>query len=78
MSTTTIDVREAQTRLPELVSSVASGAEIILTRNDWPIARLSPLSVVAMNRIAGLHSESMWVSPDFNDPLPENYWTGEA
>ena len=48
------------------------GCYSILTKNDWPIARLSPLNVVAMNRIAGLHRESIWVSPDFNDPLPEN------
>ncbi|CAG0966934.1 hypothetical protein GPROT1_01255 [Gammaproteobacteria bacterium] len=78
MTPTAIDIKEAQTRLPELVTSVAAGAEIILTRNDRPVARLSPLSVGAMNRIAGLHNDSMSISPDFNAPLPENSWTGEA
>ncbi len=34
MTTKTIDVHEAQTRLPELVSSVETGAEIILTKDN--------------------------------------------
>ena len=72
MTPTAIDIKEAQTRLPELVSSVANGAEIILTRDNLPVARISPLSVVAMSRIAGLHPASIWISPDFDEPLSDN------
>ena len=78
MTTKTIDVHEAQTRLPELVSSVATGAEIILTKDNTPVARLVPLAVTATKRIAGLHTGSIWVSPDFNEPLPDSFWMGEA
>ena len=74
MTTKTIDVHEAQIRLPELVSSVATGAEIILTQDNTPVARLVPLTVAAVNRIAGLHSGSIWISPDFNEPLPDDFW----
>lgn len=78
MTTQTVDVREAQSRFTELVSSVTSGTEVILTQNNLPIARLTSVNVAAMKRVPGLHSGSIWVSPDFNDPLPENFWTGEA
>ena len=78
MTTQTVDVREAQSRFTELVSSVSSGTEVILTQNNLPIARLTPVNVAAMKRVAGLHHGTIWISPDFNDPLPENFWTGEA
>ncbi len=78
MTTKTIDVHEAQTRLPELVSSVETGAEIILTKDNTPVARLVPLAVAAMKRVAGLHAGVVWIGPDFNEPLPDTFWMGEA
>lgn len=78
MITKTVDVDEAKTRLPELLSSVETGAEIILTKDNTPVARLVPLAVAAMSRVAGLHAGSSWMSPDFNEPLPDNFWMGEA
>jgi antitoxin (DNA-binding transcriptional repressor) of toxin-antitoxin stability system len=78
MITKTVDVREAQTRFPELLSSVTGGTEVIFTQNNLPIARLTPLNVAAIQRVAGLHHGSIWIGPDFNDPLPDNFWTGEA
>ncbi len=76
--TTTIDVHEAQARLPELVSSVETGAEIILTKDDAPVARLVPLAAPAVSRVPGLHAGSVWISADFDEPLPDAYWAGDA
>jgi len=28
-------------------------------------------------RIPGLHAGLVWISPDFNDPLPDEFWLGE-
>jgi hypothetical protein len=28
-------------------------------------------------RIAGLHQGQGWMSPDFNDPLPDSFWLGD-
>jgi hypothetical protein len=39
---------------------------------------LTPLNIAAMQRVAGLHNGSIWISPDFDAPLPDNFWTGEA
>lgn len=28
-------------------------------------------------RVAGLHAGQWWMSDDFNDPLPDEFWLGE-
>jgi prevent-host-death family protein len=78
MTTKTVDIHEAQTRFTELLSSVTGGTEVIFTQNNLPVARLTPLNVAAMQRVPGLHHGAIWISPDFNAPLPDNFWTGEA
>jgi antitoxin (DNA-binding transcriptional repressor) of toxin-antitoxin stability system len=29
-------------------------------------------------RVLGLHAGKMWISPDFDDPLPDEFWLGEG
>jgi prevent-host-death family protein len=36
----TVQINEAQSRLMELVTSVENGEEIVITRDDKPVARL--------------------------------------
>jgi antitoxin (DNA-binding transcriptional repressor) of toxin-antitoxin stability system len=38
----TVDLKDAQTRLPELVESLNAGGEIIIEANHTPVARLVP------------------------------------
>jgi len=76
MLTKTIDVREAQTSLKELLPLVAAGTEIIFAEGGTPIARLAPIALLTTPRVAGLHAGAIWISDDFNEPLPEEFWTG--
>ncbi len=78
MLTKTVDIREAQTTLQDLLSLVRAGAEIVLTEGTTPLARLVPLSVSTTPRTPGLHSGAMRTSEDFDDPLPEGFWTETA
>ena len=39
---TTLTLEEAKARLDELVEQLAPGEEIVITRNDRPVARLVP------------------------------------
>jgi len=73
MHTETVDIQEAQTRLPELVSLVLAGTEVILTEGATPRVRLVP---VAKPRIAGLHNGAITTSDDFDAPLPDDFWLG--
>jgi prevent-host-death family protein len=74
METETVDVGEAQARLRELLERVNAGVHIILSENEKPVARLVPVS----GRIAGLHAGSIWTSKDFDEELPDGFWTEET
>ena len=76
MQTKTVDVHEAQTHLVELLSLVSAGTEIILTAGSTPLARIVPMASAPMPRVAGLHPGAIWTSEDFDEPLPEDFWTG--
>ena len=76
MVTKTVDITEARSRLPELLGLVIAGTEVIIVSGEQPLARLSPL-MPGQKRIAGLNEGAAWVSEDFDDPLPDEFWTGE-
>jgi antitoxin (DNA-binding transcriptional repressor) of toxin-antitoxin stability system len=67
----TIDIRSERTDLENLLSLVAEGTEVLLTDGDTPVARLIPVG----KRVAGLHAGAIWSSEDFDEPLPEEFWT---
>lgn len=74
MLTKTIDIKKKPPDLQALLSLVADGTEIVLTENDTPIARM----VQAGKRVAGLHSGAIRISDDFDEPLPDEFWTGKT
>jgi antitoxin (DNA-binding transcriptional repressor) of toxin-antitoxin stability system len=76
MQTKIVDVQEAQTHLVELLSLVSAGTEIILTAGSTPLARIVPMASAPTPRVAGLHPGAIWTSEDFDEPLPEDFWTG--
>lgn len=78
MLTKTVDVQEAQKNLQGLLSLVSKGTEIVLTQGTIPLARLVPISLPSTPRVAGLHTGAIWTSEDFDEPLPEDFWTGTA
>jgi len=78
MLTKIVDVCEAQMSLKELLSLMVEGTEIVLTEGSTPLARLVPIESLTTPRIAGLHAGAIWTSDDFDKPLPEEFWTGEA
>ena len=78
MKSRTIEIREAQFHLAELLDQADSGTEIILTLEDHPRARLVPIMPSTSQRVPGLHAGSMTTSPDFDAPLPDEFWAGDS
>jgi antitoxin (DNA-binding transcriptional repressor) of toxin-antitoxin stability system len=74
--TETVDVEEAKERLPELVSLALEGNEVIISEGDRPVARLVPFSGTGRGRVADLNKGEIWMSDDFDDPLPDEFWMG--
>jgi antitoxin (DNA-binding transcriptional repressor) of toxin-antitoxin stability system len=73
---TTIDVRELPARLDEALAIVSSGHEVLLTDGVTPRARLVPC-IGPGSRVPGLHAGAIQAVPDFDAPLPEDFWAGQ-
>lgn len=63
-----INVHQAKTHLSRLLERVAKGEEIIIARNNQPMAKLVP--VVGKERRPGRLKGKIRISPDFDAPLP--------
>lgn len=65
-----VNMHEAKTRLSELVRLVEKGEKVVLARNGTPVAELVPPKP-PKKREGGFLKGQVWISPDFDDPLPE-------
>ncbi|MEP7223399.1 MAG: type II toxin-antitoxin system prevent-host-death family antitoxin [Actinomycetota bacterium] len=65
-----VNMHEAKTRLSELVRLVEAGEKVVLARNGMPIVELVPAMKPAKLQ-GGIWAGKAWISPDFDDPLPE-------
>jgi antitoxin (DNA-binding transcriptional repressor) of toxin-antitoxin stability system len=74
MVTKMVDIRNIKPELKEMITLVEEGTEIIFLDDDTPVARLVSLR----QRVAGLHPGAIIVSPSFEEPLPDEFWTGNA
>ena len=79
-----VPVKEAKATLTALLRLAEAGERIVLTRNGKPVADLVPheapkLQGSLLDRVEAWHKENGtdlskgWVSPDFDDPLPEDF-----
>ena len=76
MSSKTVDIYDTETSLSELVSLALQGNEVIIAEDDKPLVRLIPISESKKLRTPGLNRGEIWTSEDFDEPLPESFWTG--
>lgn len=76
MDKKTIEIQEAPAYLKNLLSVVSTGTEVILTEGNTPVARLLSIESTSTPRIAGLHQGTIWISEDFDAPMPETFWVG--
>ena len=78
MLTKTVDVNAAEISVKELLSLVQVDTEIVLTEGGIPLARLVP--IVSGNELpkAGLHPGAIEIGDDFDEPLPDEFWTGST
>jgi prevent-host-death family protein len=71
MSTVTLE--DAQARLGELIAKLAPGEEVIITRDEKPVARLvaQPPPTAEPRRPGTLKGTVLYMAPDFDAPLEE-------
>jgi len=78
METLTIDIKQSNATVSDLLALVVGGNEIVLEEGGKALARLSPIPEPPPSRIAGLREGQGWVSEDFDDPLPDEFWAGRV
>jgi antitoxin (DNA-binding transcriptional repressor) of toxin-antitoxin stability system len=66
-----IDITHAQNQLPQLMQNALQGEEIIITRNNQPILKLSQISSTPKRRHRGSAKGQIKIAPDFNAPLED-------
>lgn len=78
----TVSIREAKDRLPELARLAEAGETVTVTRNGKPVADIVPHkrkggidfeAAARFMRERGYDPKGMWIAPDFDDPLPEDF-----
>jgi prevent-host-death family protein len=69
------NMHEAKTQLSQLVERALMGEEIVIARKGKPVVRLTPLEET-QRRPFGLYEGKIWVSDDFDAPIPEDLLEG--
>ncbi len=64
-------MHEAKTRLSSLVRLVEQGERVVIARDGVPVAQISPYEVAATPRQGGQLRGQIWISDDFDAPMPE-------
>lgn len=74
--TKTVNINEIS--IQTVITSAKNGDEIVLEENGKPIAKITPIveveEIKPKQRIAGLGKGTMWMSEDFDDELPDEFW----
>jgi antitoxin (DNA-binding transcriptional repressor) of toxin-antitoxin stability system len=67
-----ITLEEAQAHLAEWIDKLIPGEELIVTRNDQPVAKLARTTSSHWPCRAGSAKEQiLWIAPDFDAPLED-------
>lgn len=70
-----VNVHVAKTHLSRLLERVEQGEEILIARNGKPVAKLVPIEAPGKRPI-GLYKGQIWMSDDFDEPLPWQIFPG--
>ena len=65
------NIAEVKARFSELVEKALAGEEVIVARDNRPLLKLVPLGAKSRPRTPGTARGQIWMSPDFDDRLPD-------
>ena len=71
MMNVTIELAQAEVQLAKLIQEVVGGAEVVITCNGQPVARLVPPVEAAPDRVPGSAKGLFVVPDDFDAPLED-------
>jgi prevent-host-death family protein len=66
-----ITLAEASQHLPELIEAAINGEEIVITKDEQPVVKLTPISPVKRHPLFGSAKDLITISDDFDEPLED-------
>ena len=76
MTTETVNIYEAKTRLSQLVDKAASGEDVVVSRHGKPLARITRLEPPRRRIRFGILKGKIRIARDFDAPLPDDALAG--
>jgi antitoxin (DNA-binding transcriptional repressor) of toxin-antitoxin stability system len=69
---TTVNLDDAKARLPEIISGLNPGEQVVIVKNGEPLAMLTRSRPDQWPCVAGSAKDIQhWMAPDFDAPLEE-------
>jgi prevent-host-death family protein len=68
----TVPIRTAEATLSRLLARVEAGEEIVLVRDDKPVAKLVPFTSPVSKRKPGVLKGKISIGPEFFESLPDD------
>ena len=66
-----IELTAAKEQLAFLLDTAIGGTEVIITENNQPLVKLSPLATAKPPRPLNTAAGQIWMSDDFNDSFED-------
>jgi antitoxin (DNA-binding transcriptional repressor) of toxin-antitoxin stability system len=73
--TINVSLAEANNQFLDLIQRIKAGEEVLVSESGISIARIIPI-VNQRPRVPGQDKGKIFISPDFNDPLPPDILDG--
>ena len=73
MSTKRVSLTEASGHLAELIDAAGRGDEIVIESEGRPPVKLVLVKPTRGKRVFGQHQGQVWMSEDFDAPLPDDF-----
>lgn len=72
--TKTVNLKEVS--IESVIALTRNGDDVIVEEDGAPVAKITPIEKPKeqKTRIAGLGKGTMWMSEDFDDELPDEFW----
>ena len=66
-----LDITQAKADISKVLDLAIGGEEIVITQNDKPVAKISPIPPVLRPLKRGSAKGKVWISSDFDEPLED-------
>ncbi|MCL2639985.1 MAG: hypothetical protein FWD53_03985 [Phycisphaerales bacterium] len=71
-----ISIQDLPLPTRELLTTISPDEELVIEQGGQPVVRITPVPPThkPQTRPLGLFQGQVWMAPDFNDELPEEFW----